>query len=430
MRHRSRDTLVTLAGNAVAPAAALATAPILASGLGVVGRGEVAGATAPLLLAVSLASLGLPSAVNHWVARHPTLTRPLLGLGIATSVVVGAALTVAIVLTSRGFAAGDDDVARLIGLASIALVPNLVAALLQAVAAGRHAWRLVATERLLTNGLRLLGLGGAAAAGALTVDVAVAVIALAPVIGALVYLPLLRLRSTHERIVSPRVFVSYGLRVWLGALAGVVLTRLDQALLLPLAGATALGLYAVAVSLGDIPLVVANAVREVSFSRQSAETDATALARTARVTSAAVSLTCVAIALPLPWLVPTLFGAAFAPAIPVTLILLAGVAVGVPGSMAGVALAAAGRPGLRSTSLAVAALCNIGLLVALAGPLGVYGAALATIGGSVVSNGLNLVFAARTLHVDVRSFHGLRRSDTVVLRPLLDRVRCRPGRAR
>lgn len=428
VRRRSRDTLVTLAGNAVAPAAALATAPILASGLGVVGRGEVAGATAPLLLAVSLASLGLPSAVNHWVARHPALTRPLVGLGIATSVVVGVALTTAIILTSRGFAAGDDDVARLIGLASLALVPNLVAALLQAAAAGRHAWGFVATERLLTNGLRLLGLGGAAVADALSVDFAVGVIALSPVVGALVYLPLLRLRKAPGHTVPPRAFLSYGLRVWLGALAGVVLTRIDQVLLLPLAGATALGLYAVAVSLGDIPLVVANAVREVTFSRQSAATDASALARTARLTGAAVSVTCAVIAAALPWLVPTLFGAAFTPAISVTLVLLAGVALSVPGSLAGVALAAAGRPGLRSTSLALAALCNVGLFVALAGPLGVHGAALATIGGTLVSNGLNLVFAHRVLQLDVRSFHGLRRSDLTVVQALLGRLlrRARP----
>lgn len=424
--HRSvRDTLTNFAGNAFAPLAALATAPILASGLGVVGRGEVAGATAPLLLAVSLASLGLPSAVNHWVARHAAHTRRVVGLALAVSAAVGVALTVAITSVSRAVADGDGVVAGLIGLASVALVPNLAAALLQAVAAGRHAWRLVAAERFVTNGLRLAALLAAALTGTLSGEFAVLVIALSPIVGATLYLPLLR-RSVDappaERA-SARAVLSYGGRVWFGALAGIVLTRLDQVLLLPLAGATALGLYAVAVSLSDIPLVVANAVREVTFTRQSTTTDHAALARTSRLTGLAVLVACAAVAGVLPWFIPTLFGPEFAPATTVTLVLLLGCAVSVPGSLAGVALAAGGRPGLRSTSIALAAICNLALLLVLTGPLGVHGAALATLGGTVVSNGLNLVFARRTVGIRLSTFVGLRKSDLAPIRALLPHLR-------
>lgn len=416
-----RDTLTNFAGGLIGPLAALATAPILAAGLGVVGRGEVAGATAPLLLAVSLASLGLPSAVNHWVARHAGHTRRVLGLAIAASASAGTALTIAIICTSDLLAGGDRSVSHLTSLAAVALVPNLIASLLQAVAAGRHAWRLVALERLVTNGIRLAALFAAAMTGALTVDLAVVVIALTPVIGSLVYLPLLSTPAGSAPTAGARELLSYGGRVWFGALAGIVLTRVDQVLLLPLAGATALGLYAVAVSLSDIPLVVANAVREVTYSRQSAGLDHSALARASRLTSVAVGGTCVALAVVAPWIVPALFGAEFADAVPATLVLLLGCSISVPGSLAGVALAAGGRPGLRSTSIVVAAVCNLLLLVGLAGPLGVDGAALATLGGSVVANGLSLVLARWSLGIRIRDFVGLRRSDLALVRATVRR---------
>ena len=54
-----RGVAISTFGNLIAPAAGLITAPILAQSLGVVGRGDVAAATTPLLLATSVLTLGL-----------------------------------------------------------------------------------------------------------------------------------------------------------------------------------------------------------------------------------------------------------------------------------------------------------------------------------------------------------------------------------
>lgn len=412
MRRHGVDTLVNLVGNTFAPLAALATAPILAQALGTVGRGELAGATAPLLLAASCASLGLPSAVNHWVARHAGHSRRMLGIAAVATAAIGVIVTAAIVVAGDAFAAGDPELSRLISAAALALVPNLQASVLQAIAAGRHAWRLVALERAVTNGTRLAALATLSAAHALSVETAVLVIALTPVIGAVVYLPLIvrPVERVDERARIGAV-LSYGGRVWFGALAGIILTRIDQTLMIPLAGAAALGVYALAVNLADIPLTVANAVREVTFSRQSERVDHEVLARSSRLTGAAVVLACAGIAAALPWAVPTLFGPTFEGAVPVTLVLLAGCAVSVPGSLAGVGLAAAGRPGLRSTSLAAAAVVNVVLLILLAPGLGAIGAAVATLSGSLVSNGLNLLFVHRVSGLAPAALVGLRRAD-------------------
>lgn len=426
---RRNPILTSTLGNAVAPLASLATAPILAASLQPEGRGIVAAATAPLLLAVALASLGLPGALTHWIARRPAVLRSAAVIAALTCTVVGAGTTVLLVALSPALAGGEPSLAALIGLAAVALVPNLLAGLLQAIAAGVHAWRLVTAERIVTQGSRLLVIAVLAATGSLTVEAAVITIALSPVLGALLYLGLLR-RPTAEsdstngtvpsRIRS-RVLLSYGGRVWLGALSGIILSRIDQALLVPLAGAVALGVYAVAVNIADIPLIVANAVREVSFSTHSATTDHAALARAARLTTAVVLVVSAGLTAALPIVVPLLFGAGYASAVPVAAVLLLGLVLGSPGSLAGVGLAAAGRPGLRSVALAIAAVCSIVTLVLLAPVAGALGAAVATLVGNVVSAGGNLVFLRRVSGVPILPFFGLRRSDLRAVRALLPR---------
>ncbi|MGN6407186.1 MAG: oligosaccharide flippase family protein [Curtobacterium sp.] len=422
---RRNPIVVSTLGNAVAPLASLATAPILAAALEPTGRGMVAAATAPLLLAVALASLGLPSALTHWVARHPSILRPAVVVTAVVSTAVGGATTALVALLSPALAGGDPALAALIGLAGIALVPNLLAALLQSVAAGLHAWRLVTIERVVTQGSRLLVIAVLAATGTLTIEAGITAIALSPVLGAVVYLHLLRRPGTatdsQPSTLRAGVLLSYGGRVWLGALSGIILSRIDQSLLLPLAGAAALGVYAVAVNIADVPLIVANAVREVSFSKHSADTDHAGLARAARLTTAVVLVSAAALTAVLPAAVPWLFGAEYAEAVPVAAVLLLGLVLGSPGSLAGVGLAAVGRPGLRSISLGIAAVCSIVTLVLLAPIDGALGAAVATLVGNVVSAGGNLLFLRRVAGVPVLPFFGLRRGDLGAVRALLPR---------
>ncbi len=63
--------LFTLVGNFFPPLAMLISAPILAQALGVDGRGEVAAATAPLILVITAATFGIPDAVTYVIARTP-----------------------------------------------------------------------------------------------------------------------------------------------------------------------------------------------------------------------------------------------------------------------------------------------------------------------------------------------------------------------
>ncbi len=416
-----RNVVVTVAGNSAPPLAALATAPILAHALGVDGRGQVAAGVAPLMLFSALASLGLPEAVTYEVARHGRVG--VTRRAVALTALAGAAALGLIGWATPWLSTGDPGLATLIWMASAALLPALVLGVVRGHAAGRHRWPLIAGERVLASAVRAGGIAGLAVGGALTPTSATAVLALAPLVGGTVYLRLLTTRRAPRVLIgdatddrSPtRRLLGYGGRVWIGSLAGVLIMRLDQFLLAPLSAVYELGLYAVAVAVSEIPLVVTGAVRDVLFAAESAHRDDARLARVARTTGVVTLSAGLMTAALTPVGLPLLFGQDFEGAVGVTLVLLLGSVVGTAGSIAGAGLAGRGRPGLRSTSLAAAASVNLLLLVALAPVLGALGAAWATVAGNVVSSGMNLLFMRSRFGTPIKSYIGIRRGDLAVL---------------
>ena len=410
---------MTAMGNAVTPIAALVTMPILSYTLGVTGRGEIAAATAPLLLAVTAATFGIPEAVAYLVAKSPAALPGVARRGAWLILLSGALATGICVLASNVLAGGDPGLARLIVVASLAVIPTTVVLILRACAAGLQRWRLVAVEQALTAVLRLAGIAGLALAGRLTPLSAVVVIAAAPVLGGLAYLPL----RWHHRgpqapepvAASTRHIVSYGSRIWIGSLTGVLLARLDQTIMTPLAGTYQLGLYAVAASVGDAALILHSAVRDVTFTADAARQDDRRLCASARISGFLSIVVALILAAMVPIGVPLVFGPDFAPAIPVAFWMLAAVVVVAPGSIAGAGLSARGHPGLRSVSLLVACALNVVVLLALVPVLGATGAALATLAGNLVASQLNIIFLSSRSTTPARQFYGLRRSDVAIM---------------
>ena len=414
-----RNVALAALGNAFAPLAALATAPIMAQSLGVAGRGDVAAATAPLFLATTAATFGIPAAVNFSIARHPRLMRSLALRGTLLIAIAGILASTAVFLAAGFLSGGDPDLRELIVLAAIAIVPGLCVALLQAVAAGSHQWALVARERFCTAASRLAAFIVLAATGQLTVFWGVVILALSPVLGGLAYFGLKQTKGSSDdnrpTVITMNSLLGYGVRVWIGSISGVLLTRLDQTLMTPLAGSFALGLYVVAVSISELPLIVNNAVREVTFSADAAENSDARLGLSSRLSTLAALSAAVVIGATLWWWLPPLFGEEFAPAIPVALILLAAVVLGNPGSIAGIGLSSRGRPGTRSVSLLVSCVVNAAALILLAPLLGAVGAALATLIGNVLASNLNIYFLWKHFRISPADFYLIRRSDLAVL---------------
>ena len=406
-----RRFLSTSAGYLAIPLAAAITAPILAQNLGVAERGELSAVTAPFLLFSVLATGGLPEATTHFVAgRRLTIGNVLRAEALAVTVLSllagGATLLLAPILAAK-----NADVEALLALSVAFLPPALLATLFRGLAGALGRWRLVNLERCLTAALRLGSIVVLALLGHLSVTTAAVSIFGSQAVALLVYLSLRGSTGTATRQVPFREVSAYAGRQWVGGVSGILLVRLDQVLIAPLAGVFQLGLYAVAVNVGDLLLVVNSAVRDISFAEQSRKADDLGLARSARMSFAISVLMGLILAATLPLWLAALFGAEFNSALaPAEVILLAAV-LGVPGSIAGAGLAAHGQPGLRSISLVVAAAANIGAMLLLIPSFGAMGAAIATLLGNMLASNLNIWFLLRA-----RARSGLRVGDFYAIR--------------
>jgi O-antigen/teichoic acid export membrane protein len=406
---RRRDFVVSFASNGLGPVSILIVTPFLAHGLGVAGRGELAAATAPLSLGIALATLGMPEAVTYLYSRASP-GRNLVRHAVLAAMACGVVFAGVVTTLSPRLAAEVPGLAQLIVIATWAVVPSLAVSVARGLAAGVQAWRLILGERLIAALVRVCGIIALFATDTLDTFSAAIVMGSAYFVGGFAYLPLALLPKSNTSA-SFRTTLSYGSRIWLGSVAGILLSRIDQMLMVPLSGTQELGIYAVAVNASEAILIFNFAIREVVFSRQSSNFNAASLARAARVSTVLTAAAGGAMALLNPWLIPFIFGTDFSPAVPIAGLGILAVILGNPGSIAGAGLSALGRPGLRSASLGVAAVANIVLIFILVPIIGAWGAMIATAIGNLVSSGMNIVFLHVLFKIDWRGFYGFRRGD-------------------
>lgn len=420
----TRGIAITVIGNALPPAVLLVTQVLLANTLGVWDRGAVAAATAPLMFALAFCTLGVPESMTYFVARGGSgrLIRQF-GIGVAALVISGLIGTWLIAIFAQPLSAGSKQLAELMTLASAALVPALLTGALRGAAYGAQNWWLVTIERTLGASLQLVGVGVLFAIGSLTLVTATLTIAASTFVGAMVYVASFRgwwaaLQGARKAKVSApslALVASYAGRVWAGSIAGIVIVRLDQVMMTPLAGVKELGIYVVAANLGSIPLLFNSAVIQVMFAIESGEPSNTRTGRAARITTVITALVAAALAAASPWMVPTLFGTEFAPAAPVVAVLALAYSFAIPGSIAGVTLSARGHPGLRSITMGVSTVLYIVAMFILVPKHGALGAALAMFVGTVVPGYLNIYSLHRWCGVPLSEFYRFRISDLDVL---------------
>ncbi len=398
-------------GNLAPVVVGLVTAPILAQSLGVTGRGELAAATAPFLLAVGAVTMGAPEAITYHIARGIGRGRTVLLRGLTILAIAGLVATVAVIATAGLLSAGNAELRDLISLAALAIVPALLVGGIRGYAAGLQEWRLIASERLLTATLRLATILTLWAMDAITPLSGTIVIAGSSVVGGLVYLKLLGMQRPGAVRTGQPHLLRFGLGLWIGSVAGVLLSRVDQLLILPLSDARTLGIYAVAVTVAEIILVFNRSVREVVFAAESVDNQPDRLTRASRISTIVTAGCALGVGAVSTVALPWLFGADFAEAVPITLLLLVAIVVGNPGSIAGAGLNARGKPILRSISMLIAAAINIALLFVLVPAWGAYGAAVATIIGNIVAGYTNIIMLHIYFDVPALEFVRFRKSD-------------------
>lgn len=415
-----RAMLMMTASSLLVPLVGLVTAPILAQALGVMGRGEAAAAVAPNALVVSVATLGLPEALTYHLAKRPYITRAAIWWASLFSALLGAVCLIVTFFAADFLAGGDADLAGLIVLGAAIAIPMLFVNLLRGAASGRQMWSTVAAERIANSFLRLGALSVLALTGNLDVLAAVLVMTIAPVVAGLAYWRLAQkpppapADAPLPGPVAPAL-LSFGSKIWLGAVASMLLGRLSQLLVTPLSDVTQLGLLVVAITISDVPFIVATAVRDVVFGTESAEADSSRLATTSRIATLIALLGSLVLGGTLPFWIGALFGDGFEAAIIPTWLLLASAIVGVPGLIAGAGLGSAGRPGLRSAVLIVALISNLIGMVLLVPPFGAIGAASAGLASTVLSTVLGVIMVSRLLHLSPSQMLMPTRSDVALI---------------
>lgn len=411
-----RALLLMSVSSLLVPAAGVLSQPILARGLGLADRGELAAAMAPALLIVSVATLGLPDALTFYVAKFPALLHRAILIATSLSLAVGLVALAGFSILLPFLSGGSQQLASLILLAAIISVPALALGAVRGAASGLQRWGLVSLERAFVALARVAALLVLWLLGSLDLTLAVIVSAGAPVLGVLAYVPLLFTpKAIGPRPPRPaRVLVSFGGRVWLGSVTEMLMARLGQLFMVPLSNASELALFTVAVTISDLPIIIVLAIQGTLFGTNSREKDASRLALVNRVTLIYVLLGSLILAPLSYFLIAPVFGEDFQGAVGPTLLLILSVAVGVPGIMTAIGLSAWGRPGLRSSILLLTLLVYAIAFCVLVPSFGAVGGCLASLLGNLLMTTVMSVATTRVVGISLKDVLYLRRSDFVL----------------
>jgi O-antigen/teichoic acid export membrane protein len=409
--------------NLAIPASAVLTGPILARALGPAGRGALAAVLNPIALSTYVFNLGVPQALTYAVAKGRTTTERANRLGLALGALIGLVCAGGLIALTPVLLRKYPHQQTLFILLALLLPLQMSVGMLRYVAQARGRYDLMTRERWFSVISRLVLIAGIALAGMLTVATAAWFTHGTAVLATLLLLPILfagesrKIEESEEEPEPPsattRFLMRYGLTTWMGTVGGVLVMRLDQVLLTPLAGPKELGYYAVAVSVAEVPLLGLLAVRDVIFSASTDRDDPALVARATRATLIVAVPLCFIGILLAPLVLPPIFGAGFGPAVRMAQVLfLATIPNGVAMVMSA-GLLASGRPGLDSRAQIVAAAVTVVALFALVPPLGAIGAAYASLIAYCISALLVSVSLTRVSGLRVREFLVPHRADLV-----------------
>ena len=387
----------TLFATVVVYATAALTGPLAARLLGPEGRGVLAAIQLWPGALATIAMLGLPEAIVYFGAREPD--RAAQWLFTAQFIALAAACAAACIgypIVSAALRHYDPSVVRAAHL-YLLLIPLTVLISLPfqlTRALGRFG---------LWNALRIMpGLGWLA-----ILFISFQIPSISPEALALAYLGFLGVEAVVITTVCLRVFAGekwfdrpaarklfgYGIPSGLGAVPQFLNLRLDQMLIAGFLSPAALGLYVVAVSWSGISGMALSAVGPVLFQRMAAEPEVVhARAIFGQATRAAVvvgAATAVAFACVTPALMTALYGSAFRACVPAALILVGANAIAMTNNVLEDGLRGLGDPRAILRAELLGLIVTAAALALLLGPLGIIGAAIASVVGYAgVSAGL------------------------------------------
>jgi O-antigen/teichoic acid export membrane protein len=380
----ARGSLLLLSARVVGNAGFFVAVVLLARGLGPTGRGTIAFLIVTALVSGNVVGFGMGESTTVFAAQRPALRAVLLSnllLVTVAAALLGTAAICGLLLVlsdARPAGIGRTELSVLVlGIPATALAAAGQAFLLGCSRFGQQAVITAVVPWVYALALVTVWIGPG-----------LSVVNAGLIWGATMMVSAIGLLLASARGVGLgrpsqpliRESVTFGLRAWVGTLAGLMNARVDQVLMGFLATEAALGIYSIAVNGSEVLLYLPHAAAAALLPAVSRSAPELRGEQTLRVFRQLLVITtaCLAIALVLgPPLFPIVFGEAFQDSVSAFFWLLPGVVGYATIIVFSNALVATSRPGLSSVTFLVALVVGIALDFALIPRFGADGAAAA-----------------------------------------------------
>jgi O-antigen/teichoic acid export membrane protein len=386
-RRFSRDVAWTLGTRLLMIVNSVAAGIIVAHWLGAKGVGELAVINVAVTTIVQLGSFGLPSSNTYFIAQDRAHFRAATVNSFLFAALVGSLLAVALSVVasvrSEWFGFVPPELVRIAAIS----IPFQIATLIGLnilLALGKlrefNLLDLVSQSVVLINAVVILIVSG------LGLDALVTLNTVTSVLVSLVIVVLLvaqgkKLVASRWRADGAllRRMIIYGLKFHISVLAGAIIFRADLLVVNHFRGAAEAGVYSVATQFGMLLMLLPSVIATLLFPRVTAEQDAHG-ETTWLVTryTALIMLVCCLAAVPVSFLLPLVYGAAFSDATMLLLVLLPGVYLIGLESVLVQHFSALGLPRTIPVYWLVTLVVNLVLVFALVPQFGAYGAAVAS----------------------------------------------------
>jgi O-antigen/teichoic acid export membrane protein len=377
-----RALLKMAGGNLVGPVSAIVVSPILARSLGVDGRGVYAALTMPILMLGIVGTFGVQDGLAYAIAQRGLGTRRAFRymwetLPLASAATMVAAGGIGFLL----FRHQSGGVLRSFLILTLSLPLQIAYNMAIGIATGSADVTAVNGARVAPNLVRALVVVTLCLSVTVSALTAAAVLLLSASVGLAWIAVRCRAKERHDAGSEPTftraAVVKFSVTAFPGVLASVSTARLDQIIGLPLIGARQLGLYAVAVSLAELPMVFGTAARSAILGMPARTVTGAEGQQLIRRVTGAVAVGAAVMGIVTWRLAPIVFGRPFAGVVLPAIILLAATVVYTVGSCLSAALLALGNASSQSRALLVGASASVLSLIGLRS-FGAVGASIAS----------------------------------------------------
>lgn len=380
------------------------TAPLQARALGPAGRGDLAAIIVPLGLLPPISTLGFGSYAVVATARGVSEDRVA---GTVGALLLGcAALLMALAFPIASTLAEGRETVHTFLVIGLLLAPITLSGLLALdIAIGLGDWTPILRNRVASALISSVPIPVLYAFGVLTVTTA-AVTALATIL-AFVF-PWRAMLRRRPKLVFDRAILrealSFGPRSWIGGLAQLSNSHLDQLLMIKFVSPGQLGLYAISVSFATFLAAPATTALVTASTARVVQRDAALVMLSSRLSVLGGGTLALGLSVISPIVLPLMFGHAFRGAVTVCVLLCI---ANMPAAVASVLAAAVsnmGKPGVAARSEMYSLLITVpGLLLTLRA-WGIEAAAVISIAAYTFSAGYLLRATRRELGGTVREF--------------------------